>query len=129
MRRRVAAGLALLLAACDAPRPEPGKAPQPAAAAVTLDCGKGFEALSAQIAALPDLVQAPSPGEPYRFLNTRSSARSYVVTLPDAPAHPAILMQSGAGGAMITSGCHWGDSGRYDELVAYVDSLKAARGR
>jgi hypothetical protein len=124
-----AAVAALALAACGDTGAGPPRAPPPPAAVTTLDCAKGFDALSAEIAAMPDLVQAPSPGEPYRFLNHRNGNPSFVVTLPDAPAHPAILMQSSAGGATSTSGCRWSDEASYEELVAYIRSLKDARGR
>lgn len=124
--RPLAAALALALAACGEPETTAPRAAAPAAHAA-LDCGKGFEALSAEIPALPDLVQAPSPGEPYRFLNHKSGNPSYVITLPEAPAHPAILMQASAGGAMRNSGCRWGDAAAYDELVGYIDGLRAAR--
>ncbi|HEY9217031.1 MAG TPA: hypothetical protein VIO94_03210, partial [Phenylobacterium sp.] len=94
-----------------------------------LDCARGFEAIAADLAGQPDLVQAPSPGEPYRFLNHRTGTPSYVVTLLEAPAHPAILMQQRVAGQMQTTGCRWGDASRYDELVTYVEGLAAARGR
>lgn len=127
MRPGAAAALAALLAACG-PAGEkaetPAAAPEPAAA---LDCAKGFDALAAEIAAQPDLVQAPSPGEPYRFLNHRSGSPSFVVTLPEAPAHPAILMQRTVGGAMQTTGCRYGEAAAYDELAAYIESLRAHR--
>ena len=127
MRLSAAAGCLVLLTGCGQ-EAAPAKTSPPPAAVTQLDCGKGFDALAAEIAAQPDLVQAPSPGEPYRFLNHTSGNPSYVVTLPEAPAHPAILMQSSAGGAMSNSGCHWGDAGKYEELVAYVASLRQARG-
>lgn len=126
MKAWAAAAVAVLLAAC-APaerRPEP----TPVAAFVALDCARGFEPLSAAIAAQPELVQAPSPGEPYRFLNHRSGSPSYVVTLPDAPAHPAILMQEATAEGMWTTGCSWGDGDAYQDLVAYIEGLARRRG-
>jgi hypothetical protein len=123
---RAAAALAVLLAACG-PADRTAEAPPASTPSATLDCEKGFDVLAAEVAAQPDLVQAPSPGEPYRFLNHRSGSLSFVVTLPDAPAHPAILKQETVGGRMQTSGCRFGDQAAYDQLVAYIESLRAAR--
>ncbi|HEX2558848.1 hypothetical protein [Phenylobacterium sp.] len=126
MRPWAAAALAALLAACG-PAAQKAQAPAPAPAPTALDCAKGFDVLASEIAAQPDFAQAPSPGEPYRFLNHRSGTPSYVVTLPDAPAHPAILMQRTVGGAMQTTGCRYGDEAAYGQLVAYIEGLRAAR--
>lgn len=127
MRPRAAAALAALVAACG-PAAETAKSPAAAPAPpAALDCAKGFDALAGEIGARPDFAQAPSPGEPYRFLNHRSGSPSYVVTLPDAPAHPAILKQETVGGAMRTSGCRYGDAAAYDQLVAYIESLRHVR--
>ncbi|MFC3077198.1 hypothetical protein ACFODL_03740 [Phenylobacterium terrae] len=124
MRPWAAAAVAVLLAACGAD--EKASAPAPSVPAA-LDCAKGFDALAAELAGQPDLVQAPSPGEPYRFLNHRSGSPSYVVTLPEAPAHPAILMQRTVAGQMQTTGCRFGDEAAYGQLVAYIESLRAHR--
>ena len=126
MRRWAAASLAALAAACaPADRKAEPAAPAPLA---ELDCARGYDALAAEIAAQPDLVQAPSPGEPYRFLNHRSGTPSFVVTLPEAPAHPAILKQESLAGGMRTTGCRFGDQAAYDQLVTYIESLAARRG-
>ena len=116
------AGCALVaLAGCS---PKPAPPPQ----AVQLDCGQGFAAQAAKIAALPGIVPAPKePGEPYRFYTTADQATSYVVTEPGAPGHPAILMQRASGGAEDLVGCPYGKLAGYAQLKAYVESLKAAR--
>jgi hypothetical protein len=111
----------LALAAC-APRAQPP-------AAVALDCGQSFDALKGKITAQPGLTPAPAePGEPYRVYSTADGSASYFITEPGAPAHPAILMQQTApGGGMRDSGCAWGDKAAYDQLLAYLTSLKAGR--
>jgi hypothetical protein len=118
-------GLALLplfiLSAC-APREH---AP---AALPLLNCERGFDTLSAEIAASPSLKQAPKePGEPYRFYSAVQGGTSYVVTEPGAPGHPALLKQESAGGQITNSGCPYGDKAGYDQVVAYLKSLSAGR--
>jgi len=116
----------LMLAACS-PRPPPTPP-----AGLVLDCAQGFEALSVEIAAAPDLKAAPrTPGEPYVFYNALDGASSYVVTQPGAPGHPAILKQQtvrdAAGAkAMKNTGCPYGDAAGYDQLTAYLASLRPA---
>jgi hypothetical protein len=121
--RLAALGLfaALALAAC-AP-----KAQAPAAAA--LDCSQPFETLKARITAQPGLTPAPQEaGEPYRAYSTQDGQASYFVTEPGAPAHPAILMQQVVpGGAMKNTGCAYGDKAAFEQLTAYLASLKAGR--
>lgn len=108
--------LALLcLAAACAP-----KAPPPP---LQLDCDMGFDALAAAVARDPALKLAAAPGEPYGFYNAADGAVSFVVTRPEAPAHPAILRQAASDGRMQTTGCSYGDRAAYDQLVAYVSSL------
>src|SRR5690606_7123198 len=112
--------VSLTVAACS---PEPAPPPAPLA----LDCAKGFEALSAAVAAQPDLKLADAPGEPYGFYNAADGSVSFIVTRPGAPAHPAVLRQLASGGRMETTGCAFGDKAAYDRLVAYVESLAAVR--
>jgi len=115
--------LALALGACSP------KADMPPPAA-PLDCAKGFEALSAAIAATPGITRAPkTPGEPYSFYNAEDGRTSYVVTETGAPGHPAILMQAMGPAGQETTGCPFGDKAGYDQLAAYLASLaqQAAR--
>jgi len=120
--------LALALAACTPPQAEAPPAPP------ALDCARGFEALSAAIAAAPGVIAAPrTPGEPYRFYNAEDGSASYLVTEPGAPGHPAILKQESASEAgrkvMRNTGCPYGDAKGYAGLEAYLASLAAARAR
>jgi hypothetical protein len=95
--------------------------PPPAA---VLDCAKGFEALSAAVAATPGMTRAPkTPGEPYSFYNAEDGKTSYVVTEAGAPGHPAILMQAMGPAGQETTGCPFGDKAGYDQLAAYLASL------
>jgi len=90
-----------------------------------LDCAQPFEAQAAALAAQPRLDPAPvEPAEPYRFYSSLDGGTSYLITQPSAPAHPAIMMQKAGGGAVVTTGCRYGDLKAYDELLAYLDSLK-----
>jgi len=101
------------------------KAEAPPPAPLALDCTQPFEAQAAKIIAQPRLVPAPKePGEPYRFYSVEGGAVSYVITEKGAPGHPAILMQSAAGGRLTTTGCPYGDAKGYQKVVAYIDSLK-----
>ena len=116
----IALGLAATLTAC-APKAKPAQA-------VALDCSQPFEALKAKIIAQPGLAPAPQePSEPYRAYSTQDGHASYFITEPGAPAHPAILMQQTAGGAMTNTGCPYGDKAAYDQLMAYLTGLKAGR--
>jgi len=117
----VRAILAIIPTAC-AP-----KAPPPAA--IALDCSQPFEAQKAKITAQPNLNAAPAePGEPYRAYSTVDGKASYFITEPGAPAHPTILMQQvGEGGAMKNTGCAYGDKAAFDQLTAYLESLRAGQ--
>ena len=120
MRGPIALLLLLPLCAC-APKAEP-----PPPGPLALDCAQPFEAQAARITAQPNLMPAPKePGEPYRFYSAASGAVSYVITQKGAPGHPAILMQTAAGGQVKTTGCPYGDAKGYQTLLAYIDSLKA----
>ena len=113
--------VALSLAAC-APKT---RAPPPRP--VELDCSLSFEALSAEIRAIPGLRPAPpEPGEPYRFYSTEDGQASYMITETGAPGHPAILMQARADGAERNTGCAYGDKQGYAQLMAYLTALKPA---
>jgi hypothetical protein len=113
----------LTLAACSP------KAEAPAALPV-LDCAKGFAALSAELAASPALRPAPKePGEPYRFYLANAGGTSFVVTEPGAPGHPAVLQQRSVGGQMQDSGCPYGDKAGYEQVVAYLRSLRPGSAR
>ncbi len=108
----------LLLSACapEAQAPPPEPAP--------LDCAKGFEALTAQALA-QTLEKAPGdPNEPYEYYSSPDGRLSYLITDPTAPAHPAIMMQRAVSGDIRTTGCGFGDKAAYDQLHAYLDSLK-----
>jgi hypothetical protein len=109
----------LALAAC-APKAAPP-------AAVALDCALGFDALKAKVTTQPGIVAAPADAsEPYRAYSTVDGQASYYVTEPGAPAHPAILMQQVTPGGAKNTGCRFGDKVAYDQLTAYLQSLKAA---
>lgn len=111
---------ALALAACTPPGVE-----QPVTY-LGLDCEQAFEAQSAALVAQPRLDPAPvETAEPYRFYSSADGRTSYLITQPSAPAHPAIMMQKAGGGTVVTTGCRYGDLKAYDELLAYLDSLKA----
>lgn len=106
------------------------KAEMPAAAAIALDCAQPFESQSARIAAQPHLAPAPKePGEPYRFYSTADGSVSYVITELGAPGHPAIIRQDASGGQMKTSGCAYGNKLGYQQLQAYVESLRSGARR
>jgi len=104
-------------------------APKAAApAAVTLDCALGFDALKARIAGQGGVVAAPAdPGDPFRAYNAADGQASWFVTEPGAPAHPAVLMQQVTPAGLKNTGCAYGDRGAYDQLMAYLVSLKAGR--
>ena len=92
-----------------------------------LDCALPFETLKAKLLAQP-LTPAPrDSAQPYRFYSTADGRGSYLITEPEAPAHPAIMMQRAAGGQVATSGCPYGDAKGYDVLFQYLDGLKAWR--
>lgn len=113
-----AAFAALLLTACsDAAQPE-------APPALALDCARPFDAQVAAVTAQA-LVKAPGdPAEPYAYYSTHDGKASYLVTREGAPGHPAIMMQQVKGADVVTTGCPYGDKAGYDQLHAYLDSLK-----
>jgi hypothetical protein len=111
--------IVLAFAAC-APREE-AKAFEP----LSLDCSQAFADQAKAITAQPHLVPAPhAPGEPYAFYSTDDNRVSYLITEPGAPGHPAIMMQTAANGDVKTTGCAYGDKRGYEQLRAYLDSLK-----
>lgn len=118
MNLRAALLAALTLSACAQPDEQ-------AATYLGLDCAMPFEAQAAAIAAQPRLDPAPvEPAEPYRFYSSLDGGTSYLITQPSAPAHPAIMLQKAGGGTVTTTGCRYGKQKAYDELLAYLDSLK-----
>jgi hypothetical protein len=109
--------ICLALAACARQGEQP-------AAYMDLDCAKPFDAQVAAITAQPKLVPAGVVGsEPYSYYSSADGRTSYLVTRPGSPAHPAIIIQRAQGGVK-TSGCAYGDKAAYDELLAYMESLK-----
>ena len=119
MRLRAALLAALALAACSQ------KAEEQEIAYLGLDCAQPFEAQAAALVAQPKLDPAPvETAEPYRFYSSADGRTSYLITQPAAPAHPAIMMQKAGGGTVVTTGCRYGGQKAYDELHAYLDSLK-----
>lgn len=120
----IRAGAALLVLALVGCAPGEDEAPP---AYIALDCGQPFETLKAQVTAQPLTAAPKDPAEPYRFYSSPDGRTSYLVTEPGAPGHPAIMMQEAKGGDVITTGCPYGDKAGYDELHAYLDSLKTWR--
>lgn len=117
--------LALSLSACAPSGPAP-------VAAFTLDCAQGFDAIRAEVLARPSVKPAPeSPGEPYDIFNEASGRASYIFTRPEAPAHPAVVIQSATRRdgtpVMEHEGCAMGNQAAYDQLLAYWESVAAAR--
>ena len=109
---------ALALAGCSKPEEAP-------ATYLGLDCAQPFEAQAAAIVAQPKLDPAPGdPAEPYRYYSSLDGKTSYLITQPSAPAHPAIMMQKAGGGTVVTTGCRYGGQKAYEDLHAYLDSLK-----
>ena len=89
------------------------------------DCGQPFEVQAAAIRGQPQLKPAPDdPAEPYSYLSSVDGKTSYLITKPGAPGHPAIMIQRVKGKDVVTTGCPYGDKAGYDELHAYLDSLK-----
>ena len=121
MRAWAASLAALTLVACS-----PTAEPEPTY--LGLDCAQPFEAQVAALVSQPQLIPAPvEPAEPYRFYSSVDGRTSYLITVKGAPGHPAIMMQKARDGEVITSGCPYGDRKGYDELHAYLDSLKTWR--
>lgn len=85
-----------------------------------LDCGKGFEALSSEIAERPGII-----GTTYeRGSNAWRDDRSldlFVVTQPDHPAHPAIFVRhvilTTEGSSVSTDFCGYGDGAETRRMV------------
>ncbi|MBL8552801.1 MAG: hypothetical protein JNL41_00880 [Phenylobacterium sp.] len=89
-----------------------------------LDCARPFDAQVAAIKAQPRLVPAGEVGaEPYSYYSSPDGKVSYLVTRPGSPAHPAIMIQR-ATSKVHTTGCAYGSKRGYDELLAYLESLK-----
>jgi hypothetical protein len=112
---------ALSLAAC---APKAQEAPSAPAA---LDCGKTFDALKAEVLAQKLTPSPKDSAEPYRFYTSEDGKTSFLVTEPDAPAHPAVMRQQAANGQVTTTGCRYGDAAAYDQLLKYLDGLKTWR--
>ena len=118
MRAWSALPLLLTLAACSQ---KPSEQP---VTYLDLDCGKPFDAQVAAITAQPKLVPAGTVGsEPYSYYSSADGSVSYLVTRKGSPAHPAIMIQRAHNG-VHTSGCAYGNKKAYDELLAYLESLK-----
>ena len=110
--------ITLPLCAC-APKAEAPAGP------LGLDCALPFEAQAAKLTTQPHLIAAPQDyAEPYKFYSTEDNRTSYLITKPGAPGHPAIMMQRAGGGTVKTTGCPYGDRKGYDQLLAYLESLK-----
>ncbi|MES2897481.1 MAG: hypothetical protein V4759_15755 [Pseudomonadota bacterium] len=106
----------------------PAATPAPPPSAFKLDCSRTYEALSADVLALPDVKPAPrSPGEPYRYYSTPDGTLAFVFTEPGAPGHPAIIRQVAArkDGATVmeNTGCPYGDRKGFDQLMTYLGGL------
>ena len=121
--RLLSGALLLSLCAC-APKPPPAAPPE-----FQIDCALGYDALAARIAAVPGIVLARTPGEPYHYFNAADGHASYVVTLAGGAGHPAVIQQTAGTDGMIQTGCSYGDKAGYDRLVAYLKSLAGARHR
>jgi hypothetical protein len=93
-----------------------------------LHCDQPFADQVRAIAAMPGGKRAQASGEPYDYFNAEGGQTSYVVTRPEAPAHPAILIQQVEGGVQKTTGCAYGDRKAFDDLLAYIQGLGAAKG-
>jgi hypothetical protein len=88
------------------------------------DCARPFAEQVTALTAQPRLQAAGIVGsEPYAYWSSVDGRVSYLITRESSPAHPAIMMQTATGGVK-TTGCAWGDRKGYDELHAYLDSLK-----
>ena len=115
----LALAILLPLAACSR------KVEEAAFQPLKLDCQQPFADQARAITAQPHLVPAPhAPGEPYAFYSTDDNRVSYLITEPGAPGHPAIMMQTAANGDVKTTGCAYGNKRGYEQLRAYLDSLK-----
>ena len=105
-----------------------GACAKPAEAPITylgLDCAQPFEAQAVALRGQAHLDPAPDdPAEPYSFISSADGRTSYLITKKGAPGHPAIMMQVARGSDVVTTGCPYGDRKGYDQLHAYLDSLK-----
>ena len=120
--RRTGGGLLLLALSLCACTPPADQAPTYLAP----DCTQTFEAQVAAITAQPHLVPAGIVGsEPYSYYSSADGRTSYLITRKGSPAHPAIMIQRARDGTVVTTGCPYGDPKAYDELLAYLDSLKS----
>ena len=116
----MALALCLTLSAC-------AQKPEPPAAWLNLDCTKAFDAQRDAIVAQPGLVPAGEVGsEPYSYYSTPDGRVSYLITRKGSPAHPAIMIQR-AQATITTTGCAYGSRKGYDQLLAYLESLKTWR--
>lgn len=89
------------------------------------DCAAPFDAQVAAITAQPNLVPAGNVGaEPYSYYSSTDGSVSYLITRRGSPAHPAIMIQRARNG-VTTDGCAWGSKPAYEELKAYLESLKS----
>jgi hypothetical protein len=89
-----------------------------------LDCAKPFAAQVAAITAQPGLVAAGEVGsEPYSYYSSADGRVSYLITRKGSPAYPAIMIQK-ARASVTTTGCAYGSKKGYDQLLAYLESLK-----
>ena len=112
--------LALLLLCACAPKVEPAEIQL-----LGLDCTQPFEAQAARLVAQPGLQAAPKDyAEPYHYYSSEDGRTSYLITLKGAPGNPAFMMQKAGGGTVITPGCPYGDPKGYQQLLAYLESLK-----
>lgn len=108
----------LMLSACTR---KPQEAP---VAYLQPDCAQPFDAQVAAIIAQPRLVPAGNVGaEPYSYYSSADGSVSYLITRKGSPAYPAIMIQRAHNG-VTTDGCAWGSKRAYDELKAYLESLK-----
>lgn len=118
MKSRAALFAVLTLTAC-APTAEP----EPVY--LGLDCNQPFHAQVAALTRQPGLIPAPKdPAEPYLFYSSADGRTSYLITVKGAPGHPAIMMQKARSGDVVTTGCPYGNARGYDQLHAYLDSLR-----
>ena len=118
MRSWAASALLLTLAACSQTSPDRE------ATYLNLDCAKPFDAQVAAIIAQPGLVPAGEVGsEPYSYYSSADGHVSYLITRKGSPAHPAITIQK-AQATVMTTGCAYGSKKGYDQLLAYLESLK-----
>jgi hypothetical protein len=106
------------------------EAPAQTDPAIGLDCSLPFDVQAAKITGQAGLTQAPhDPLEPYRFYSTPHGRVSYLITEPGSPGHPAIAMEVARHGGVDISGCPYGAKKGYDQIIAYLESLKSVTHR